>query len=217
MSTNDDLDFEPVDPELAALLADPTLWEEPSAELGYRVVRAVGEARDAQTNITTPTVDHDSDRTSGASVTSIDSRRRFRMSPSWLAAAASVVLVLGIGVGVLLRTGNDSNERTTQLALAGTELAPTAVGFAAITPTESGLRIELNATGLPRRDGKEFYQAWLKGESGLVPIGTFHTGEDVTLWAGVSLEDFPTLTVTQEEVGDQESSGKRVLIGSATP
>ncbi len=34
------------------------------------------------------------------------------------------------------------------------------------------------------------------------------------LWAGVSLKDFPTLTVTEEEVGDQESSGRRVLVGT---
>ena len=36
----------------------------------------------------------------------------------------------------------------------------------------------------------------------------------MTLWAGVSPDDFPTLTVTVEEAdGDQASSGQRVLIG----
>lgn len=62
-----------------------------------------------------------------------------------------------------------------------------------------------------------FYQAWLKGDGGLVPIGTFHTGDHVVLWAGVALQDFPTITVTQEEVGDQSSSGLRVLSGSVSP
>ncbi len=101
-----------------------------------------------------------------------------------------------------------------RIALAGTELAPGSSGSARILKRESGLRIELNASGLPRRDGRLFYQAWLKGAAGLVPIGTFHTGDHVVLWAGVALEDFPTISVTQEEVGDQASSGRGVLVGT---
>ena len=47
-----------------------------------------------------------------------------------------------------------------------------------------------------------------------MPIGTFNEGRDVTLWAGVSPEDFTTLTVTRELAdGDQASSGETVLIG----
>ena len=50
----------------------------------------------------------------------------------------------------------------------------------------------------------------------LVPIGTFNEGTDVTLWAGVSPQDFPTMTITQESAdGDQDSSGQRVLVGTA--
>jgi hypothetical protein len=49
----------------------------------------------------------------------------------------------------------------------------------------------------------------------LVPIGTFNEGEDVTLWAGVSPEEFSTITVTRERAdNDQESSGERVLVGT---
>jgi hypothetical protein len=48
-----------------------------------------------------------------------------------------------------------------------------------------------------------------------VPIGTFNQGPSVTLWAGVSPVDFPTLTITEQQVGrSQASSGKRVLTGS---
>jgi hypothetical protein len=37
----------------------------------------------------------------------------------------------------------------------------------------------------------------------------------VTLWAGVSPVDFPTLTVTIEAAdGNQASSGRRVLLGT---
>ena len=67
--------------------------------------------------------------------------------------------------------------------------APT--GEATLTKTSSGWRIELDATGLPRRDGGRFYEAWLQDAAGvLVPIGTFNEGRKVTLWAGVSPKDF---------------------------
>ena len=40
-------------------------------------------------------------------------------------------------------------------------------------------------------------------------------GHEVTLWAGVSPKDFPTLTVTRERAdGDQASSGEKVLVGT---
>ena len=48
-----------------------------------------------------------------------------------------------------------------------------------------------------------------------MPVGTFNQGPSVTLWAGVSPIDFPTLTVTEQQAGrSQAPSGKRVLTGS---
>ena len=101
-------------------------------------------------------------------------------------------------------------------ALAPTELVPGASGEATLTKTSSGWRIELDATGLPRLEGGRFYEAWLRNPAGvLVPIGTFNESQDVTLWAGVSPKDFPTLTVTRERAdGDQASSGEKVLVGT---
>ena len=86
-------------------------------------------------------------------------------------------------------------------------------GEATLTKTDSGWRIDLDATGLPRLDNGRFYQAWLRNAAGTsVTIGTFNEGRDVTLWAGVSPVDFPTLTVTQERADDdQASSGELVL------
>jgi len=87
---------------------------------------------------------------------------------------------------------------------------------ATLTKTTSGWRVELDATGLPRLDDGRFYQAWLRNPAGtLVPIGSFNEGQDVTLWAGVSPEDFTFLTVTRERADDdQSSSGERVLVGT---
>jgi hypothetical protein len=101
-------------------------------------------------------------------------------------------------------------------ALAATELVPGATGEATLSKTASGWRIELDARGLPRLDRGRFYEAWLRDSAGvLVPIGTFNEGRKLTLWAGVSPQDFATLTVTRERAdGDQASSGEKVLAGT---
>jgi hypothetical protein len=111
---------------------------------------------------------------------------------------------------------SSSSKTRFQAALAATALAPGAKGEATLTKTSSGWRVELDATGLPRLAGGRFYQAWLRNASGvLVPIGSFNEGTNVTLWAGVSPEQFKTLSVTRERAdGDQTSSGEKVLVGT---
>ena len=127
--------------------------------------------------------------------------------------AATAVVVVAIGVTVS-RSGPSAEQFNA--ALEPTGLVPGARGDATLTRTTSGWRIELDATGLPRLDGGRFYQAWLRNPAGtLVPIGSFNEGQDVTLWAGVSPEDFTLLTVTRERADDdQSSSGERVLVGT---
>ena len=75
------------------------------------------------------------------------------------------------------------------------------------------------AEGLPRRDDRAYYEAWLKNEAGtLVPIGTFNQPDDITLWAGVAPSDYPTITITRQHAnGDQDSTGKVVLQGTIHP
>ena len=130
-----------------------------------------------------------------------------------VAAAAAIVAVVVSGV-LLLRP---PAQRTFDVAFQPTELAPTAAGSAVMLKSDSGWEIKLNVTGLPRLDNGRFYQGWLRNADGvLVPIGTFNEGSDVVLWSGVSPEAFPTMTITQEQAdGDQDSSGRRVLVGTA--
>jgi hypothetical protein len=132
-------------------------------------------------------------------------------------AGAAAIAVAAVAIGFAVLRSNPSAEQF-QGALAATKLAPGANGRATLTKTSSGWRIELSATGLPRRDGSRFYEAWLKNAQGvLVPIGTFNDGRRVTLWAGVSPKDFSTLTVTRERAdGDQASSGEKVLVGTVS-
>ena len=151
----------------------------------------------------------------------VEAERRPRRvhAPRGLAlAGAAAIAVLAVAIGFAVLRESPSSQRF-QGALAATKLAPGANGQATLTKTSSGWRIELNATGLPRREGRLFYEAWLKNAQGvLIPIGTFNDGRDVTLWAGVSPKDFSTLTVTREQAdGDQASSGEKVLVGTVSP
>jgi len=190
--------------ELRALLADEALWAEPAADLEDRIVAAISAEAGAASSPA---------RASDNVVSLTDARRRrrgVRFGAAVAAVAAAAIVVIAVAVT------RDSGDDGVQLALQPTQLVPAANGRARVFTEESGLRIELNATGLPRRDGGLYYQAWLRDAAGnLVPIGTFHDGDHVTLWAGVSLADFPTLTITEEQAdNDQASSGRRVLIGT---
>jgi hypothetical protein len=171
------------------VLADEAVWMEPPAHLQEAVVAAVAAESGALTR-----------------------RRRLRLA--LVGVAATVLLAVGVTVGVQL-TRDDPVQFAASLS--GTELAPDATGDVTMTKTPSGWDIRLHATGLPRREDGEFYEAWLKDDSGLlVPIGTFNDGREVTLWAGVPPSAFSTMTITQEVAdGDQASSGQVVLIGEA--
>lgn len=132
----------------------------------------------------------------------------------------SIGLVLGavalaVVVGWLVLRDDDQGDSGLTLALSG----PGASASGDIRSTPSGWRIELDAPDLPRLDGGEYYQAWLRDDAAtLVPIGTFNEGDDVVLWAGVSPLEFSTFTVTRELAdGDQDSSGDRVLSGVIEP
>jgi len=181
--------------EFRALLADPSLWVEPDTDLEDRIVSAIAAEAKAP-----------------AKVISLDARRRRVGRLGGIVAAVAAAAIVVVALAVVRQDGDDG----VVLALQPTQLVPGASGSARVFSEQSGLRIELNATGLPRRDGGLYYQAWLRDAAGnLVPIGTFHDGDHVTLWAGVSLAEFPTLTITEEQVdNDQASSGRRVLLGT---
>jgi len=132
-------------------------------------------------------------------------------------AGAAVAAVAAVAIGLVVLRSGTSAQRF-HATLGATELVPGARGDATLTKTSSGWRIELRARGLPHLAGGRFYEAWLRNATGvLVPVGTFNDGRNVTLWAGVSPQEFRTLTVTRERAdGDQASSGVKVLVGTAS-
>ena len=132
-----------------------------------------------------------------------------------IGVVAATAAVAAVALGSALSRSEQSREQF-HAALGPTGVVPGARGAATLTRTASGWRIELDAAGLPRLDDGRFYQAWLRDPAGtLVPIGSFNEGQDVTLWAGVSPEDFPLMTITRERADDdQSSSGEKVLTGT---
>jgi hypothetical protein len=181
--------------DLRALLADRSVWAQPDGGLEDRVVAAI--ASEAGSRSVSPPAVH-------------RRRRRGAVIGAVAAAAAAVVIVVAI-----VSTGGGNGSPQLAASLRPTALAPQAEGRASLTQTDSGWRIELDATGLPRLSGDRFYQGWLRNTAGdLVPIGTFNAPDGVVLWAGVSPTEYTTLTVTEERAdGNPASSGRRVLVG----
>jgi len=191
--------------DVRALLADPATWAEPDPGLEDRVVAAVvAEAGRGSEGV----------RPTGAPAGA--GRRRRSLRTRVLAATAGLAAAAAVVAAVLV-VGSEPDGGGVELALEGTDLRPGAAGSVTVRSGRTGLRLELDASGIPRRDDGRFYQAWLRNDAGdLVSIGTFHEARRVVLWAGVPLEDFPTLTVTEEEVdGGEASSGRVVLVGTA--
>jgi Anti-sigma-K factor rskA, C-terminal len=139
--------------------------------------------------------------------------------PAYAFGVLVVLVALVAGVTVLTRSGGGSQSPAPlQFAMVvnGTSLAPGAHGSATLTKMSSGWQVELSASGLPHLTNGRYYQAWLKNSAGvLVPIGTFNDAVKVTLWSGVPVTQFRTLTVTRQQAnGNPASSGQRVLIGT---
>jgi Anti-sigma-K factor rskA len=217
--------------ELRALLADPGLWDEPAPTLEDAVVAAVSSAVGARSGqtvapvpptvtgmaapVTTAPPSTDVSADSSANVIPI-ARHRNRWTRSAVLMGAAAAAVIAIVATMVLVTGGQDDAESFSMVLEPTELLPGAAGSATLTKTDSGWRIELDSTGLPRLDEGRFYQAWLRDEEGtLVPVGSFNEGSDVVLWAGVSPVKFSVLTITEEAAdGDQASSGVRVLVGT---
>lgn len=182
------------------LLDDEDLWAEPSAGGAETLLTAIRRE---------PT--HAARAPRGR----MRGGRRWRIAA---AAAAAVVILAGVAGGfVLLQDSGDPPEDHHEFAVAGTDLAPDASGVAAVVERPAGIVIELDITGLPPATPGTYYQGWVRGAAGLVPLGTFHlrSRDTVYLWSGVDLDAYPRFIVTlQEESGGPEQSDQVVLAGN---
>ncbi|MCI0425152.1 MAG: anti-sigma factor [Actinobacteria bacterium] len=102
----------------------------------------------------------------------------------------------------------------------GTALAPDAEGVATLAETGSGWWIRLDVSGLPPAADGTYYQGWVWRRGEGVSVGTFHLregGEDVILWSGVDVADYPEIWITlQDEGAGTEASDRLVMTGDIT-
>jgi len=144
---------------------------------------------------------------------------RHRQAGGWklwvpVAAALLVVAVLGFGV---LRTVSDSSDG---LALSATSAAPQAGGELRGERIGDNLKVELEAWGLPRTRGGEYYEMWYAKEGGgRISCGTFRAepggSTTVSMSAPASAVAYPEIEVTLEpDDGNPGSSGEVILKGS---
>lgn len=200
-----------LDAELAAMLADEGTWVHPPHGLGDRVVAAIRSEADLGTPGPSAPIGPSS-----------SSRRRAGLRPALIGAAAAVVLLFG-GIVVLSAVSGVEEVETFSVELVSTGLIPDVGGALDVTAFDSGLQIELSAPGLPRRDDGAFYTGWVRSDDGnLTPVGTFHDGTAVTLWAGVELDRIELFTITLERAAGpddpaQGSSGDVVLRAALRP
>jgi hypothetical protein len=168
------------------VLGQPVLWEEPSPELGSQVSALIGSARN--------------------SAVSEGSRgRRW-----WLVGAAAVLLAMVVGSLVL--TGGPAPDW--EAALPATDRAPNATAVVQGWNEAAGTRMVLDVDGLaPAPDGY-MYEFWLSDGPRHISAGTFRSGGQVELWAGVRRADFPRLWITLEPLDEDESPSEHTLLDS---
>jgi hypothetical protein len=196
---------------LRLLLANADTWDQPPPNLADGIVAQIQAAAAAAATETAPAAET-------PAVTAARGKRSRRQAWPRAAlmatAAAAVVAVLAIGALLVTRDDGATGE---QFALAATDVVPGASGSATVEATDTGLSISLVVDGLPPAEPGTFYQAWMRGDAGSIPIGTFHAREGdgpIELWSGVDVADYPTMTVTiQQEGAGPESSGVVVLRG----
>ncbi len=223
---------------LGALLGDEAVWEEPTPGLEDAIVasirreqavaggvddRPIPDIGSAQLHSIGPSTSDPApvrlpEHEEPAEVIPFERPRRRWVGPL-LGAAAALLAVAAFSLGV--RLTEDDNERPPDflIAMAATELAPGAEAVADVVATPLGTRIILDVTGLPPAPEGQYYEAWLRQSPEVgVSAGTFHLrGGDgaIELWAGVTMDDYPLITVTlQEEGAGAASSGRVVLRGS---
>ncbi len=208
-NTNEPNDDELGD-DIAALLADEATWAPVSDELEESVVASVMAEVDAfEPPATAPLQRPATAVAESAPNTVVVMPSRWKTAA--LGAAAALLVVAGIfGLTQLGGSGADL-----ELALAGTDLAPQASAQAEVTETDEGTRIVITVEDLPPAAPGTYYQAWLRKDAEVgVSAGTFHLRDGdgpIELWAGVSTDDYPLLTVTIQQEAQTESSGQVVL------
>lgn len=213
-----------IDARVDHTIGDPVVWDEPPARLRSQLLATAAVERRRRFRVdpvrevaTVPAeaVDGDQRADSDEQVCTDDQagaderpdgrvvvlpRRSIRKA----LAVAAVVAALAVGIGVVVHT--NAPDADVRLALVAPAGPSEVLGVAEFRPFPSGTEVTLRLEGLAAATPGTYYAVWLRGDDGIVPLGSFHLRnggpDDVVLWSAVPISDFPTLVVTQQRVGE---------------
>ena len=167
---------------LRAELAEPAVWEQPSAHMEDTLVSTIGTA-------------------------SVPRQRR-RPRGRWWGAVAAVTVAAVAAVAVWPR----GTSADWELPLVATPLAATANARARGWNTELGTRVEIDVRDLAAAPDGFVYELWFSRDHLHISGGTFAGSGKAELSVGVSRRDFPRVWITLEPIDEDEApSGQTVL------
>lgn len=186
---------------VVSLLADPAMWAPAPDHVVGEVLRSAGVDTALESGSDMPTAG--GRRSVGASTRSW----RWRQVRAGIVGGVLTIVFLTAGIVAFSAAGEPPAVATFDAELTPTGLVPDVDGTIEVTELDGGLQIELDAPSLPRRVQGAFYEGWLLLDDGrLVPIGTFQTGIDVTLFAGIDLDDVTELLIALGEASPDGAS-----------
>ena len=183
---------QPMWTKLGSTLSSHSLWEEPPADLGDRILETVRG--------------HSESGTAGRTVQ--PRRRRYTM-----AAAVAMTAVLALaGSYVFTRTVSADWEVT----LDATEEVPGASAVVQGWSTARGTRMVLEIAGIEDAPSGSYYEIWMTAPDGRhISAGTFSGSGRVTAFAGVRRADYPRIWITLESAGDDLGPSRETYFDTA--
>jgi len=152
----------------------------------------------------------------------VHERRHWRSRwnrPQLAVAGLAAVAALGVGVALGFALDDDSVSKP-----AGTPVELRAIGSAAPAARGEltvgpGDHADLRVSDLPA-NGRDYYEIWLLGDDGLVPLGSFKVGDDgaadIPLTLPVDPAGYQSFDVSREpDDGNPGHSGDSILRGPA--
>jgi len=144
------------------------------------------------------------------SITEARERRRTRLSPGWLAAAALLIAVIGLsGWNITLHRDVAQANRDRDIVrfaasgvraytMAGTQNAPSA-NATLIESSADGGKVVFLAKGFPGAAAGQTYRVWLQKQDGTYwDVGTFSGGNETTLVLPGNLNGVHAVVITAE-------------------
>ena len=172
-------------------LAEPVLWESPSADGVDRLLASISSTTRANA-----------------------SPRGHRWFVPAFAAAAVVLFAVAVTTIAILRPTDDADW---QVALAAQTSYPDAVASVEGWNTDTGTRMRITVEGIDDLTDEGFYEVWMTSPDGQhISAGTFRSAGTIDTWSAARRADFPRLWITLESFDGDPSPSVRTVFDTTT-